>query len=184
MMNIGSIIGSILRQNLYTGTAVNVEMTGVRVTKYNQLVRIVSVLSKSLKPLLTGYIKTSQNYIVWKLQPSEYITETRIFWQRCYTPKRMTSAVIKNSRIELCKSGILVQKKQLLSLYILLRDEIKTDGYVVAMIELLFFSRILTKIDRDTNSAVDNATWKMSAEWEKKILCLCMDGLSKPSFFI
>ena len=41
-------------------------MTGTRVAKYNQLVCIASVLSKTVRPLLTGYIKTSRKYKVWK----------------------------------------------------------------------------------------------------------------------
>ena len=77
MVNFGSIRDSLLRQNLYTSTAVNEDMIGVRVDKYNKLVRIVSVLTKTIKPLLTGYIKTSKKYKVWILQPSEYRTETR-----------------------------------------------------------------------------------------------------------
>ena len=52
-------------------------MAGVRVAKYNELVRIASVLTKTIKPLLTGYIKTSKKYKVWILQPSEYKTDTR-----------------------------------------------------------------------------------------------------------
>ena len=61
---------------------------------------------------------------------------------------------------------------------VLLRDEIKTDGYGMTMIKLLCLSVILTNIERETNSAVDSATWTLSSNWEKKVLYLCMDGLS------
>ena len=59
-----------------------------------------------------------------------------------------------------------------------LRDEIKTDGYGMAMIELLCLSGILLKSKRDINSAVDNTSWTLSENWWKKTLYLCMDGLS------
>ena len=40
------------------------------------------------------------------------------------------------------------------------------------------FVCILIKTEKDVNSAVDNATWQLGQEWDKKILYLCMDGLS------
>ena len=67
MVNFGSIRDSLLRQNLYTSTAVNVDMTSVRVANYNELAHIVSVLTKTIKPFLTGYIKTSKKSKVWIL---------------------------------------------------------------------------------------------------------------------
>ena len=64
MMNVGSIHDCLLRRNMYTGTAVKVDMTGLRVAKYNAMMCIASVLCKIIQPLLTGYIKTTQKYRV------------------------------------------------------------------------------------------------------------------------
>ena len=62
--------------------------------------------------------------------------------------------------------------------HVSLRDEIKTDGYGMVMIELLCLSGILIKTEKDVNSAVDNATWQLGPECNNKRLYLCMYGLS------
>ena len=50
---------------------------------------------------------------------------------------------------------------------VLLRDEIKTDGYGIAIIEILCISGILHKIVSTKNVTI--------YRWEKKRLYLCMD---------
>ena len=55
-----------------------------------------------------------------------------------------------------------------------LRDEIKTDGYGMAIIEILCLSGILTQVSRKD----DACAWVLNKDWEAKTLYICMDGLS------
>ena len=57
---------------------------------------------------------------------------------------------------------------------VLLRDEIKTDGYDMAIIEILCLSGILIKV----KGYGDSYSWELNKEWEEKTVYLCMDGLS------
>ena len=180
MVNIDSIRNALLRQELNTSTAVSIDMTGVRVGKYNELVRIASVLNKTIKPLLTGYIKTSKKYKVWNLQPTEYTNATRNMLSKILHSEsedfnhysKFQNRVVQEWNPSSAKATAFIIPP------VSLRDEIKTDGYGMAMIELLCLSGILLKSKRDINSAVDNASWTLSENWWKKTLYLCMDGLS------
>ena len=53
-----------------------------------------------------------------------------------------------------------------------LRDEIKIDGYGMAIIEL-YLSGILLKIEERNDATV----WELNKNWEDKTMYLCMDGL-------
>ena len=55
-----------------------------------------------------------------------------------------------------------------------LRDEIKTNGYGMAIIELMCLSGIL--IHTVTDSGVES--WDLVRDWDERTLYLCMDGLS------
>ena len=55
-----------------------------------------------------------------------------------------------------------------------LRDEIKTDGYGMAIIEILCLAGVLIKVKMYT----DVYSWNLSKDWDQKTVYLCMDGLS------
>ena len=55
-----------------------------------------------------------------------------------------------------------------------MRDDIKTDGYGMALIELLGLSEVLSQCSSH-NSVT---TWELNENWNGKTLYLCMDGLS------
>ena len=55
-----------------------------------------------------------------------------------------------------------------------LRDEIKTDGYGMALIEILRLSGILIQVNQED----DACEWVLNKEWEAKTLCICIDRLS------
>ena len=141
-------------------------MTGLRVTKYNELMCIASVLCKTIQPLLTGYIKTTQKYKIWKQQPIEYCSETRNMLSKImqsessdfHSYSRFQNLVVHEwNPSSAAATAFMIPP-------VSLRDEIKTDGYGMAMIELLCLSGILIKTEKDVNSAVDNATWQLGPE--------------------
>ena len=55
-----------------------------------------------------------------------------------------------------------------------LRDEIKTDGYGMAIIEILCLSGILIKV----KMYGDTFAWELNPKWNEKTVYICMDGLS------
>ena len=55
-----------------------------------------------------------------------------------------------------------------------LRDEIKRDGYGMAVIEILCLSGVLLKV----KGYNDSYSWELYNDWEEKTVYLCMDGLS------
>lgn len=62
--NILSVQDYLLRRNKYKGFAIKIDMTGLRVLTYTKLVRVANTISKTLAPLLTGYIKSRDKYKV------------------------------------------------------------------------------------------------------------------------
>ena len=58
-----------------------------------------------------------------------------------------------------------------------LHDEIKTDGYGMALIELLTTVGIIDKLSVISGDKV-NSRWELSNNWKEKNLYLCLDGLS------
>ena len=57
---------------------------------------------------------------------------------------------------------------------VLPRDEIKTDGYGMAIIEILCLAGVLIQVTTHTGANM----WELHKEWESKTVYLCMDGLS------
>ena len=54
-----------------------------------------------------------------------------------------------------------------------LRDELKTDDFGIAVIELICIVGILQRVDINSYPQ-----WNLVAGWEDKVMYLCMDGLS------
>ena len=147
MGNLLSVKDSLLRQNKFDGTAAKIDITGLRISTYIKLVRIANTISKTLEPLLTGYIKSKDKYKVWNCQPNEFQSEVR----------NMISKVLQSESNEFKSFGRFQSsvvnewnpKANNATAFIIppvsLRDEIKTDGYGMALIELLCLSGILIK---------------------------------------
>lgn len=55
-----------------------------------------------------------------------------------------------------------------------LRDEITTDGFGMAVIEMLVCAGILQIENRKENEI----EWSLGNKWDDKVLRLCLDGLS------
>ena len=166
----------LLRRNTFEGSAVQLDLTGKRVCIYNSLVSVSSTIKCVILPLLSGYVSTTDKYKRWKHQPDEY-----------YSPLRMiVMKLIHSSQLHLrditkFQEKVVVQwnplSKESTSLIIppvSLRDEIKTNGYGMAIIEILCLSGLL--IHTTTESLVES--WDLVNDWESRTVYLCMDGLS------
>lgn len=58
-----------------------------------------------------------------------------------------------------------------------LRDEIRTNGYGMAIIEILCMASVLLHIKSNN----DIKYWEVCDDWEAKVFYLCMQGLSLDS---
>ena len=165
MGNLLSVKDSLLRRNKYNGTAAKIDITGLRISTYIKLIRIANTISKTLSPLLTGYIKSKDKYKVWNCQPNEFQTEERNMISKilhsesddlkCYA--HFQSSVVNEWNPKASNATAFIIPP------VSLRDEIKTDGYGMAMIELLCLSGILIKVivdgDGDGDTACSTSNW-------------------------
>ena len=157
-------------------SSIKIDITGTRVSNYIRVHSIASTIIETLVPLLTGYNITTKVYKSWKNQPVAHITPNRKF-----IAKTLHS---QNDTLQLYKSfqDLIVQEWNprsteatlLLIPPVSLRDEIKTDGYGMAIIEILCLSGVLLKV----KGYKDSYTWELHKDWEEKTVYLCMDGLS------
>ena len=176
MMIVGQVRNSLLRVNRYEGQAVKIDMTGRRVRIYMELVGIANTITHIIHPLLRGYNKTKDSYKIWKFQPNHFQCACRN-----HISKILHGEAYDFSAIKLFQQHVVEEwnprSKNATALIIppvSMRDEIKTDGYGMAIIELLCLSGILLQISKHNNVT----TWELNKKWEGKTLYLCMDGLS------
>ena len=153
-----------------------IDITGNRVSLYLILTDIASTIRHTITPLLTGYNKTKNTYKTWKNQSALYCSD-----RRRSIAKHLHSEVTNASSYKAFQQTVVEEwnpQSKLASALIIppvsLRDEIKTDGYGMAIIEILCLAGVLVKVELYT----DVHAWELSRDWEKKSVYLCMDGLS------
>ena len=151
-------------------------MTGKRVRTYTELVSIANTITHTIGPLLTGYNKTKDSYKIWKYQPTNFQCECRHSISKILHGEAKDFSAIKLFQqhvVEEWNPGSKIATALIIP-PVSMRDEIKTDGYGMAIIELLCLSGILLP----TSKQNDVGTWELNEKWEGKTLYLCMDGLS------
>ena len=176
MMVVGQVRDSLLRVNRYDGQAVKIDMTGKRVDIYTELVAIANTITYTIRPLVTGYNKTKDSYKTWKNRPMYFQSQCRN-----NISKILHAEHSDFSSFNLFQQHVVEEwnprSKEATALIIppvSLRDEIKTDGYGMAIIELLCLLGVLFQ----TSRYKDVITWDLNKKWEDKTLYLCMDGVS------
>ena len=151
-------------------STIKVDITGVRVKNYIMLHNIASTIKDTLCPLLTGYNKTTDKYKSWRNQPSQYIT-----MERKSIAKQLHTDTINMSLYGKFQEKVVkqwnprsVEATALLIPPVSLRDEIKTDGYGMAIIEILCLSGILIKV----KVYGDTYAWELNPKWNEKSVSL------------
>ena len=176
MMVVGQVRDSLLRVNRYDEQAVKIDMTGKRVDIYTELVAIANTITYTIRPLVTGYNKTKDTYKTRKNQPLHFQSQCRNNISKILHAEHSNVSSFNLFQQHVVEEWNPISKEAtaLIIPPVSLRDEIKTDGYGMAIIELLCLSGVLSQ----TSRYEDVITWDLNEKWEDKTLYLCMDGLS------
>ena len=126
--------------------------------------------------MLTGYVASKDKYKRWKHQPDQHYNDKR--------KALMTVLHKETANLRLCtefQQNVVNQwnpESQTASSLIIppvsLRDEIRTNGYGMAIIEILCMAGLLLHITSHNGMEY----WELCDDWESKVVYLCMDGLS------
>ena len=176
MMVVAQVKNSLLRVNRYNGHAVKIDITGRRVSIYMELVAIANTVTHTIYPLLRSYNKSKDTFKTWKYQPDNFKCECRNNISRILHGEDAEFHAIRLFQQRVVEEWNPSSKNAtaLIIPPVSMRDEIKTDGYGMAIIELLCLSGILLPISKHN----DVVTWELNEKWKGKTLYLCMDGLS------
>ena len=176
MDNTSKINDCLLRRNTFQGLAVQLDLTGKRVSIYNSLVCVSSTIKCVILPLLSGYVSTTDKYKRWKHQPDEYYSSLRMIVMKLIHGSQLHLREITKfqEKVVLQWNPLSKESTSLIIPPVSLRDEIKANGYGMAIIEILCLSGLL--IHTTTESLVES--WDLVNDWESRTVYLCMDGLS------
>ena len=152
------------------------DITGNRVSVSLSLIDIVSTITNTIRPLLTGYNATTNKYKTWKNQPDRYCSENRRGISKdLHSDTDDIAAYSSFQRLIVEKwNPRSIDASKLLIPPVSLRDEITTDGYGMAIIEILCLSGVLKKVKLYT----DVYEWELNKDWDKKRIF--MHGWSIP----
>ena len=126
--------------------------------------------------MLTGYVASKDSYKRWRHQPYHHFNDKR---------KALMSVLhTETPHLRQCtafQQNVINQwnpESQTASSLIIppvpLRDEIQTNGYGMAIIEILCMAGLLLHITSPNGMEY----WELCEDWEGKVVYLCMDGLS------
>ena len=155
----------------------DIDFTGLRVESYMKILSIVEEICNGIYKFLTGWSSQSKSFKRWNYQPMRFITK-----QRSYLIKLFSKA--KTTFIQKCRSfqrnnvctwnpNINIASEIIVP-PVSLRDEMKTSGYGIAVIELLILVGILVEKDFGKN----DKRWYLAPDYSKRRLILAVDGLS------
>ena len=124
---------------------VKLDITGKRVETYCDLVNMADKLKFIILPFLTGYNNTKKVYKKWSLQPTEHYTDLRKqIVLRCYHETDTLREAIKlQDKVVHMWNPDSTKATSFIIPPVSLRDEIRTNGYGMAMIEILCLSGLL-----------------------------------------
>jgi hypothetical protein len=160
----------------------HIDFSGHRVWRYNHLLSICDVVSNVIFKTFSNYkLNKTRNiqYKEWLFQPRQYNTDSRH-----EVTKNMT--ILKNRGIlkqyasfqanvmNIVDRNIRKATKMFVP-GVSIRNEITTNGYGMAIIEVLVSVGILKQIKHVENGT---SSWGLCDDYHKKKLILCMDGLS------
>ena len=156
-----------------------VDFTGKRMDTYFELSSIAQVLD-GIRRCSVGYIKGTNTFKFVKHSPVS-IQSPKVV-KLIKNIHELKGSLLSNAITNFQRSITQLWNPKLsdLSKFIIppvsLHDEIKTDGYGMALIELMTLVGILTKTDGNTNN--ERSVWVLSSNWMDKTMYICLDGLS------
>ena len=155
----------------------NIDFTGKRVKSYARIVDICDEVQFGVRCFLTGYNRSNQDYKYWNNMPSRYQTQLRndiVLQMNTLKSTTISKCSMFQNDVTLLWNPNSNEPTKLFIPPVSLRDEIKTDGFGMAVIELLCLVGILHE-----EKVSDTYTkWELDRSWEDRRMFLCIDGLS------
>ena len=154
-----------------------VDFSGQRINAYMKVIEVVQQL-ENLRQSATCYTKYNNSFgFVNHLPISMKNDTTRKIVKYCHSLKPTLLQHTVTKRFQMTHTEIWnPHTKEVVKLIVppvMLHDEIRTDGYGMALIDLLVHIGILEKTE--TNG---NTRWNACNDYASKTIYLCLDGLS------
>jgi len=129
---------------------------------------------------MTGYNSILKKFKYWVGMPDLFKTETRNrLVLLLHSLRKGFFHNIKSFQrriVEHWNPSVLIPSKAIIP-SISHRDEVTTDGFGMAVIELLCYAGIIEKVETIVNEKIV-PEWILGYNWDKKFIYLCLDGLS------
>ena len=148
LMNMDGVNNCLLRSGPFDGSVERLDLTGNRVNIYTELIDLTNTIQFTVLKMLTGYVASKDRYKRWRHQPDHHFNDKR---------KALMSVLHKETpNLRQCtafQQNIVNQwnpESQTASSLIIppvsLRDEIRTNRYGMAIIEILCMAGLLLHI--------------------------------------
>lgn len=180
-------------ETLLSGTDVNVNyptnistpninstcFMGKRVEEYYNITKVVKVLD-SIRSQFVGYNLKKNEFKIPNHTPKDLITDTlKSFMKDMHSLKktvlkRSTTKEFMKRVVDLWNPYSQTLTKTLVP-SVSTRDELKTEGYGMAVVELMTLVGLLVEIKDKNGNAYK---WILSEGWQERTMYLCLDGLS------
>jgi len=152
-----------------------VETHGSRVEKYIDCLNIINLLTQ-IQKYLTWFNKKENKFKHWVKMQSNFTTQQRnTIVKKLHSLKNNFLSDIQRFQQQITEitNPSTTKPSQCIIPPVSFRDEVTTEGFGLAVIELLVYSGVLDKIKHEKHSK-----WVLGKNWHKKQVYLCLDGLS------
>ena len=172
------LLEAVQTNNIESATTENkIDFSGNRVKAYATVIDMCDEIQFCIRTSLTGYNRGNRVYKYVKNMPVYYQTEERDEIVKLMNSMK-TSVIAKCSSFQtdvtLGWNPLSNEATKLLIPPVSLRDEIKTDGFGMAVIELLCLVGIL----HEEKVSPSFSKWELDRDWKQRRMFLCIDGLS------
>ena len=154
-----------------------IDISGKRTSRYFEIVNIV-LTCKKIRKYLTGYNKSTDTFKMWVHAHDDFTSEYRnkVVLKMHSIKNNFLHNITSFQRnvVHAWNPSTLTSSKCFIP-PVSTRDEIRTDGFGMAVIEILVYAGILVKT---TDDRTKQLSWCLSTSWKRKNLFLCLDGLS------
>ena len=156
----------------------SIDYSGERVKRYIHLLNTSDIIATVVTKYLTNYNTTKKTYKSWNYQPDRFNTVDRKslsqHLNKMKHSKKLKSYIDFQSNILNITNPHYNEETKILIPQVSLRDEITTNGYGMAVVELLVSTGIMKCVPIPQACC----KWVLTSDYHKKIIYLCMDGLS------
>ena len=141
------------------------------------MIDLCDEVEHGLRSFLTGYNRANEACKHWANMPEQHRTIERDGIVHCMNSIKSTAIADCSkfqNRVTMEWNPQSSEATKLLIPPVSLRDEIKTTGFGMAVIELLCLVGIL----HEEKASETIAKWGLNRDWEQRRMFLCIDGLS------